>query len=194
MTVPTAPTAPTFAPNLSHCGVFVRDLDRMARFYCDVFDMQETDRGQGITFRMNIAFLSARSDQHHQLALATGRDADAPSTVMQLSFKVSEIAHLREARTRALANGADALRGLNHGNALSIYFSDPEGNTVEVYLDTPWQVRQPHGDPLDLDRPDEEIWAETERICRADPTFEPAGAWAARFEDRLQSKRGDSTR
>jgi catechol-2,3-dioxygenase len=185
-------TASTFAPNLSHCGVFVRDLDRMSRFYREVFDMEETDRGQGVTFRMTIAFLSGRADQHHQLALATGRGEDAPSTVMQLSFKVAEIAHLREARARALAHGATGMRGLNHGNALSIYFSDPEGNTVEVYLDTPWQVSQPHGDPLDLDRPDDEIWAETERICRADPTFEPARDWTARFESRLRAIRGDA--
>lgn len=178
-----------FAPNLSHCGVFVRDLDRMARFYCEVFDMQLTDQGEGVTFRMSLAFLSSRSDQHHQLALATGRGPDAPSTVMQLSFKVTEIAHLREARTRALANGASAMRGLNHGNALSIYFADPEGNTVEVYLDTPWQVRQPHGDPLDLERGDAELWAETERICRADPTFEPVAEWAAKFEARQRARR-----
>jgi catechol 2,3-dioxygenase len=178
-----------FAPNLSHCGVFVRDLERMTRFYCEVFDMQLTDQGEGVTFRMSLAFLSSRSDQHHQLALATGRGPDAPSTVMQLSFKVTEIAHLREARARALASGASAMRGLNHGNALSIYFADPEGNTVEVYLDTPWQVRQPHGDPLDLERGDAELWAETERICRADPTFEPAAEWAAKFEARQRALR-----
>ena len=27
------------------------------------------------------------------------------------------------------------------------YFMDPEENLVEVYLDTPWYVAQPHGDP-----------------------------------------------
>jgi catechol-2,3-dioxygenase len=185
-------TTSSFSPNLSHCGVFVRDIDRMAAFYCAVFDMQQTDRGQGITFKMEIAFLSAKPDQHHQLALATGRGADAPSTVMQLSFKVTEIEHLREARRRALAHGATALRALNHGNAMSIYFSDPEGNTVEVYLDTPWQVAQPHGDALDLERSDAEIWADTERACRADPSFEPAPDWAARFQARQLALRGGS--
>ncbi len=180
---------PRYAPNLAHCGVFVRDLDRMSKFYCEVFDLQETDRGQGFTFHFTIAFLSSRSDQHHQLALASSRGAEAPSTVMQLSFKVTSLDELREARRRALARGATAMRGLNHGNALSIYFMDPEDNTVEVYLDTPWQVKQPHGDPLDLDRPDADIWAETERICRADPTFEPAEVWAARFQQRQDALR-----
>ena len=170
-----------FSPNLAHFGVFCRDVDRVAAFYRQVFDMVETDRGQGVTFKMTIVFLSARPDQHHQLALASGRGPDAPSTVMQLSFKVQAIDHLREARRRALEHGATQMRGLNHGNALSIYFHDPEDNLVEVYLDTPWYVTQPHGDPLDLARSDEEIWAETERAVRADPTFLPVEVWRARF-------------
>lgn len=56
-------------------------------------------------------------------------------------------------------------------------------------------MRQPHGDPLDLERGDAELWAETERICRADPTFEPAfdptfepaAEWAAKFEARQRA-------
>lgn len=79
------------------------------------------------------------------------------------------------------AEGATQMRGMNHGNALSIYFSDLEDNTVEVYLDTPWYVPQPHGDPLDLAKPDSDIWAETEAICRADPGFVPLAEWQARF-------------
>ena len=170
-----------FSPNLSHLGVFCRDVDKLAFFYREVFDMVETDRGQGVTFQMILVFLSGKSDQHHQLVLASGRGLDAPSTVMQMSFKVQEIDHLREARRRALAHGASGMRGLNHGNALSIYFSDPEENTVEVYLDTPWYVTQPHGDPLDLELSDEVIWAQTERVCRADPTFMPVTEWGTHF-------------
>jgi catechol 2,3-dioxygenase len=73
------------------------------------------------------------------------------------------------------------MRGLNHGNALSIYFSDIEQNTVEVYLDTPWYITQPHGEPLDLQKSDAQLWAETERGCRADPTFMPVAEWSGRF-------------
>jgi len=32
---------------------------------------------------------------------------------------------------------------LTHGNAWSVYFRDPELNGVEVFIDTPWHVRQP---------------------------------------------------
>lgn len=178
-----------YTANLSHFGIFCRDLEVMKSFYTGVFDMQETDRGVGVTFRFEIVFLSGRNDQHHQLVLAGGRGADSPSTVMQLSFKVQSIDQLREARRRALALGATKMRGLNHGNALSIYCMDPEDNTVEVYLDTPWYVSQPHGDPLDLEQSDEAIWAQTEQVVRTDPSFMPVTEWAAQFELRRQAAR-----
>ncbi|MFI6367709.1 VOC family protein [Nocardia sp. NPDC050630] len=174
----------SFRPVLSHFGVFCRDLDAMVMFYTSVFDMVQTDRGEGRTMPFTIAFLSGNPSQHHQLALASGRDPEAPSTVMQLSFKVNDLGALREAWTRAETAGAANLRGLNHGNALSIYFSDIEGNTVEVYLDTPWYISQPHGDPLDLSRSDDEIWAETEKVCSADPTFMTVEAWQQKFGGR----------
>lgn len=178
--------AGSLVPQLSHVGIFVRDIEAMTLFYTSVFGLRLTDQGAGRTFRMRLHFLSGSADQHHQLVLADGRPADAPSTVMQLSFKLDSLQELRQIRARALAGGATQMRGLNHGNAISIYFLDPEGNTVEVYLDTPWYVPQPHGDPLDLEKSDAEIWAETEAACRADPAFEPAESWARRFGQGVQ--------
>jgi catechol 2,3-dioxygenase len=177
----------TYTPILSHVGVSCFDIDKMIDFFTSVFNLQVTDKGPGHTFPFMLAFLSGKADQHHQLAFAQNRPEGAPSTVMQLSFKVQTLGELREARGRALNKGATKMRGLNHGNALSIYFMDPEDNTVEVYLDTPWYVAQPHGDPLDIDRPDAEIWAETEKTVRADPTFKPADEWSKEFHQRLSS-------
>jgi len=97
-----------------------------------------------------------------------------------MSFKVFALDDLRRKRDAVLVAGASGMRGLNHGNALSIDFADPEGHTVEVYLDAPWYVPQPHGDPLDLDKTDTQIWAETETACRSAPKFEPQ--WAKRFD------------
>ena len=168
-------------PQLSHCGIFVIDIDAMTRFYTQVFGLRLTDQGVGGTFKFTLHFLSGTAGQHHQLVLASGRAPGTPSTVMQLSFKVEQIDDLRRVRASALSHGATQMRGMNHGNALSIYFLDPEGNTVEVYLDTPWYIPQPHGDALDLDKTDAQLWAETEANCRADPGFEMASSWAQRF-------------
>ncbi len=170
-------------PTPSHFGIFVTDTERMVAFYTQVFGLTVTDRGQGRTFQSELVFMSASADQHHQLVLASGRPEEATfSTVMQISFAVPSIQHIRDIQALALARGATKLRGLNHGNALSIYFSDPEGNTVEVYIDTPFYVAQPHGDALDLNKSDEELMRETEAICRADPTFMPLEEWRAKFQ------------
>ncbi|MFM8767894.1 MAG: VOC family protein [Rubrivivax sp.] len=174
----------TITPQLAHVGIYVRDIAAMTHFYTTIFGLKLTDHGVGRNFKVPLHFLSGTSDQHHQLVVAGGRAADAPSTLMQLSFKVSVIDELRRVRTAALAEGATKMRGMNHGNALSIYFFDIEENTVEVYLDTPWYVPQPHGDPLDLEKTDAEIWAETEAVCRADPGFMPLADWMARFASR----------
>ena len=32
---------------------------------------------------------------------------------------------------------------VTHGNAVSVYFKDPEGNGIEIFCDTPWHVPQP---------------------------------------------------
>ena len=169
-------------PTPSHFGIFVTDLEKMVDFYTRVFGLTITDRGRGRTFQSDLVFMSASPDQHHQLVLSSGRPADAKfSTVMQISFIVPAIQDLRDVRAAALEAGATQMRGLNHGNALSIYFSDPEGNTVEVYTDTPFYVAQPHGDPLDLTKTDDEILRETELICRDDPTFMPIEEWQKKF-------------
>lgn len=162
----------SFTPALSHFGISVSDLDLMKSFYTKVFGLKVNDEGPGVTFNFRLVFLSSRPDVHHELVLAENRPADCSfSTVMQLSFKVKSLEQLRSVRRTALENGAEKLRGLNHLNALSIYFNDPEGNTIEVYLDTPWYVPQPHGDPLELDLPDDEIWRKTEAAARAAPGF-----------------------
>jgi catechol 2,3-dioxygenase len=125
-------------PQLSHFGIFVRDIEAMTRFYTEVFGLHLTDEGKGSNFHYQLNFLSGSPDQHHQLVLASGRGADTPSTVMQMSFKVGAIDDLRRVRAHASSTGATQMRNMNHGNALSIYFQDPEGNMIEVYVDTPW--------------------------------------------------------
>ena len=104
---------------------------------------------------------------------------------MQLSFAVPSIQSLRDLRDRAIALGASKVMPMNHGNALSVYFADPEGNTVETYIDMPFYISQPHGDPLDLSLDDDAILRETEAICRRDPSFMPIDQWQARFVQKI---------
>lgn len=180
----------TAAPMLSHVGLFVRDMQPMLSFYMTLFGLKITDKGQGRMSPNELVFLSADPAHHHQLVLSSGRPDDAAfSTVMQLSFKVQTIDALRRIGDAAPALGAAKLRTLNHGNALSIYFGDPEGNTIEVYVDMPFYVAQPYGGPLDLSKPDQEILRDTETSCRADPSFLTAQQWRRQFAATLPAPR-----
>lgn len=173
-------------PQLSHCGVYARDLAKQVEFYTRVVGLVVADRGYSDRAGAEFAFLTGAPEHHHQLVFITGRAPQGVSTVNQLSFKVADLDQLKAMRARALAAGVTELREISHGNALSFYMTDPEGNGIEIYMDTPWYVPQPHGVPIDLSRPNEEIFAEAERHCRATPGFLPLEAWKAEVRGRLE--------
>jgi hypothetical protein len=84
------------------------------------------------------------------------------------------------------------MRGTNHGNALSLYFRDPEGNRLEVFWDTPWYISQPCIEPLDLSRPAAETLAEVEAFCRTQPGFKAAENWREEVGARIEAHRRDT--
>lgn len=172
-------------PTPAHFGFFVYDLDKMVDFYTQVFKLTITDEGLGKNFGNRLVFMSATEDQHHQIVLSEGRSAESKvSTIMQVSFLVPDLAELRWNRDKADALGATEMRPMNHGNAWSLYYFDPEGNRVEVYLDTPYYVNQPYGTPLDLSKSEDELLAETFAMVRDDPSYMPLADWQARFRQR----------
>ena len=172
-------------PQLSHCGIYARDVGKLAAFYTDVLGLVVADRGISKRTGTELAFLTASPTQHHQLVVMEGRAPEGASTVNQLSFKVADLDQLKRVFARVRARGIEPVRQVSHGNALSIYFADPEENGIEVYIDTPWYVPQPHGVPIDLTRPNPEIMAETERHCRATPGFMSLDQWEAEVARRL---------
>jgi catechol-2,3-dioxygenase len=164
---------------LSHFGINVMDIDRMVSFYTGVFGLVVTDRGK-LEDGPELAFLSHDPDQHHQLALVTGRPAGSKDSVVnQISFKLPELDDLKVAHARARAEGIEQFRVVTHGNAWSIYFGDPEGNRVEMFVDTPWHTPQPFAAPMDIEAPSEAIMAQTEAICRNRPGFSSRAEWRA---------------
>lgn len=172
---------------LAHMGIYVHDRDKMERFYTEVLGLMVTDHGEGRA-GMHLTFMSGNPQNHHQMVLVTGRpDTSGFNPIQQISFMVDSLGDLREVHERALALGATEMRPVTHGNAWSIYFKDPEGNTVEAYLDTPFHVPQPHGKPLDLAKSDEQILRETEAACRQDPGFMPIEEFKSQMAARLSA-------
>ncbi len=169
---------------LSHVGLFVRDLERMVAFYRDFMGFAVTDRG---TVRNgDLTFLSRDPNDHHQIVLATGRPEGLPDRILnQLSFRIESLDALKEFYARLQTQPVSDIDPIHHGIAWSVYFRDPEGNRVEVFTDTPWYIPQPARQPIDLTRPTAEIYEETRAYCEAQPGFLPFRDWRADLEGRL---------
>lgn len=166
--------ASTPKPKLTHLALFTYDLDKMVDFYTRVMGLTITDRGDAISAPVQMVFMSSDPGEHHQFVLANGRPEYATfSIAQQISFLVENLDELRTMHDDVVAEGLEITRVTTHGNAWSIYFNDPEGNRVEIYVHTPWHVPQPHIHAFDLSLSNEEIMAETEAHCRADPGFKP---------------------
>jgi len=172
---------------LAHVGIYAHDKPKLEKFYSDVLGLVVTDSGQARS-GMELTFMSASPGNHHQFVIVSGRpDTAGFNPINQISFMVDSLSDLRTVHNRALEQGATEMRVTTHGNAWSCYFKDPEGNTVEAYLDTPFHVPQPHGAPFDLMKSDEEIMKETEAHCRATPGFMMMDEYQALMAKRLAS-------
>src|ERR1051326_3730444 len=135
----------TPAVYFSHMGIFVSDIARMERFYTEFLGLIVSDSGNLGTVPM--VFLSRDSFDHHQIVLVSGRPPEATfSVINQISLRVEDLAALRHFHANAEAHGATDVQAVTHGIAISVYFRDPEGNRVEVFVDTPWHVQQPFRD------------------------------------------------
>ena len=140
------PSSPPVA--FSHFGIYVTDIARMQDFYTRVVGLLVSDRGRLSPDGPDLVFLSRDPDEHHQMVLAGGRPPGVDYNVVnQISFKLPTLTDLKAMHARARDEGIKQFRVVTHGNAWSVYFPDPEGNRVEVFVDTPWHTPQPVAEP-----------------------------------------------
>lgn len=172
--------------DLGHVGIHVCDFELMLGFYRRVFGFVISDIKRGES--RSIAFLTSEPTVHHQLVLATGRDPDDRSRVInQISFRVNTLDDLRRVHEALKKETVSDMQVITHGNAWSVYFRDPEGNRAEVFVDTPWYVNQPFRSPIDLSKSDEELRRDTENLCRAQPGFQSLASYTETLVQRFQS-------
>ena len=141
---------------LGHVGIYVNDLMKLRDFYSRVIGLQITDEDLE---QRRMVFLSANpADEHHEFVLMEGRTAPMDSKmVQQISFTVDTLGELKNFYHTFRDEGVNIQRIVSHGNAFGMYADDPEGNTLEVYYKTGFDVPQPHGDHIELEMSDEEL-------------------------------------
>ena len=172
---------------LSHATLAVRDIDRMVAFYTEVLGFHVTNRGEPMPGGGSMAFISQDPNEHHQIVMVEMAEP-APQEFMMLdhlAFRTGTLDDLRIIGERLVAGGVTDVTPISHGNAWSLYFTDPEGNGLECFVDSPFHVAQPYADGLDLSTSDNEIEATTREKLTGLPEFKSFAEWrdaaAARF-------------
>ena len=140
---------------IGHIVLRVSNVDTAVAFYRDTLGMTVNSHrpGQG-------AFLSFGT-QHHDIGLFQAKDHTRGALgLAHLALRIpGDDTDLRIARDKLKAAGVLIDHETDHGMTHSVYFHDPDGNTLEIYTDvyspaegievmrTKINLRQ----PLDLD-------------------------------------------
>lgn len=151
----TPPTAQRKVAELGHVGIRCFDVQKQLAFYTDVLGLVVTDEDPAV----GNYFLSARpGDEHHELLLARGRDVAVDGRlIQQISFRCETFDDLVGLYRQVKAYGVTFDMIVSHGNAVGVYFYDPEGNRAEVYWQTGLEARQPFIEHIDIETPADEL-------------------------------------
>lgn len=118
---------------LAHIVFWTADLQRMIDWYCTVLGAHVVNRND------HIAFITY-DDEHHRIALIAPPDIAPRPAGPTVGFYHSAFTY---AGLRELVDLYDRLRGLgimprrtiHHGPTISLYYTDPDGNDVELQVD-----------------------------------------------------------
>lgn len=132
-----------YTTKIGHVHLKVRDLDRAVAFYTRFLKLQVVERVGN-----HYAFLSAGS-MHHEVALQNvGANAPKPNPygtgLYHAAFEVSDRLAF-QAAYQALTDAGIDVHAVDHRISWALYFTDPDGNGLEIYWDT---RTEQHGVPL----------------------------------------------
>ena len=119
---------------IGHANIRVRDLERSEKFYTEVLGLHVTHR------RGNTAFLSAREHSHELAIRAIGKDAPGPAEDAQIgtnhfAWQMETFDDLQAMYRHLKEKGVLIDRVRDNCFSVGVYFSDPDGNGIEVYYE-----------------------------------------------------------
>ncbi len=125
------------AVHLGHVVFYVQELERSLAFYRDLVGFKEVGRAFG---GKAVALTGGRT--HHEMLLIEVGDAPKPPSgrrigLYHIGIKVGDDLDELRAAKRELEQAGVTIEGASdHKVTKSLYLRDPDGNEVELYVDT----------------------------------------------------------
>ena len=149
---------------IGHVALRVADAEKSKAFYCDIlgFRVSEQDPDHGGVFM-------TLGDDFHTVDLfqapnGVERPAAGQTGMAHMAFQVADYADLKDVYCSLIDHGVTVSRAVDHVSQRSIYFSDPDGNGLEVYFEQPGALKRwetvGRGDedvPLQITKPGEPL-------------------------------------
>jgi catechol 2,3-dioxygenase-like lactoylglutathione lyase family enzyme len=144
--------------SIGHVGIYVEDVERSLAFYRDLLGLHVTDQDE----KNGMYFLTSRPGvEHHEFLVCRGRTAPRDARlIQQISFRCPSLEDVIGFYERMKAAGVEFDSIVSHGNAVGVYFFDPDHNRCEVYWATGLEARQTYLAQVDLTRPPDDIIAD----------------------------------
>ncbi len=137
--------------SLDHVNINVRNAGRAHEWYTEILGLHTQDvfYFPG-TERKRAVFLACDPAHAHDIALfEAGDDAIGPQKsqigLNHVAWRMASVEDLAEMYERLRARGVP-LRVADHTVSIGVYFSDPDGNGLEVYYELPrseWHRERP---------------------------------------------------
>ena len=123
---------------VGHLVLRVKDVERSKKFFQEILGfpvVAQNERGM-------VFFSTDVKDNHHMLALMPAKeDAPMPTPdhvgMQHVSFELGSFAELQDAWKLFKEKGVPIDHTVYHGITKSVYFFDPDGNRLELYVNVP---------------------------------------------------------
>ena len=140
---------------IGHIHLKVSDLDKAKDFYTKLLGFKISEAVNGYIFL-------TLGRKHHDLALQYVRNAKKPSPdfigLYHFAIEAKSLKELAKLYFKLHENNIE-VHPIDHGISKTLYFEDPDGNGIEIYIDSRKENKNWDGKSMIMTRQQLKQWA-----------------------------------